>query len=76
MVLLFLLISVLLVSKLSVLLEKGIDLFKKLKHDSHEFIMPSNSNIFFMPDTRSMFLCISDTNVKICYGHVYLSQVV
>ena len=45
--------------------KKGIDLFKKLKHDSCEFIMPSNSNIFFMSSTRSTFSCISDTNVKI-----------
>ena len=45
--------------------KKDTDLFKKLKHDSHEFIMTSNSNIFFMPNTRSTFSCISDTNVKI-----------
>ena len=44
---------------------KGIDLFKKLKHDFLEFIMPPNSTIFFMPNTRSTFSCICDTNVKI-----------
>ena len=44
---------------------KGINLFKKLEHDSHEFILPSNLNIFFMPSTKSMFSCISDTSVKI-----------
>ena len=47
------------------LAKKGIDLFKMLKHDSHEFIMSSNSNMFFMPNTRSTFSCISDTNIKI-----------
>ena len=26
--------------------KNGIDLFRKLKHDSHEFIMPSDSNVF------------------------------
>ena len=44
--------------------KKGIDLFKRLKHDTHKFIMPSKSNIFFMLSTRSMFSCIYDTNVK------------
>ena len=46
-------------------MKNGITLFRKLKHDSHEFIIPSNSNIFFIPKTKSTFLCISDTNVKI-----------
>ena len=45
--------------------KKGIDLFKQLKHDSHTFIMPSHPNIFLMPNTKSTFSCISDTNVKI-----------
>ena len=45
--------------------QKGIDLFKKLKHDSCEFIMPSNSNIFLIPKTKSTFSCISHTNVNI-----------
>ena len=45
--------------------KKGINLFKKLKHDSHKFIMPSNSNIFSMPKTKLTFSCISYTNVKI-----------
>ena len=31
----------------------GIDLFKKLKQQSHEFIMPSNSDIFLIPKTKS-----------------------
>ena len=31
----------------------------------HQFIMPSNSNIFFMPNTRSTFSCISDSHLKI-----------
>ena len=43
--------------------EIGMDLFKKLKQQSHEFIAPSNSNIFLMPKTKSMFSCISDTKV-------------
>ena len=45
--------------------KNGIDLFKKLKVDSHESIIPSNSNIFFIPITKSMFSCISDTNAWI-----------
>ena len=42
---------------------RGMDLVKKLKQHSHEFITPSNSNIFLIPKTRSTFLCISDTKV-------------
>ena len=45
--------------------EIGKDLFKKLKQQSHEFITPSNSNIFLIPRTKSMFSCISDTRVYI-----------
>ena len=41
----------------------GKDLFKKLKQQSHEFIMPSNSNTFLNPNTRSTFSWISGTNV-------------
>ena len=41
----------------------GMDLFKKLKQQSHEFMMPSNSNIFFIPKIKSTFSCISDTKV-------------
>ena len=33
----------------------GKDLFKNLKQQSHEFITPSSSNIFLIPNTRSMF---------------------
>ena len=40
----------------------GIDLFKKLNQQSHEFIMPSNSNLFLIPKTKSTFSCISNTN--------------
>ena len=29
--------------------KNDIDLFRKLKHDYHEFIIPSHSNIFFIP---------------------------
>ena len=29
-----------------------IDLFRKLKHDSHEFIILSSSNMFFIPKTK------------------------
>ena len=43
----------------------GIDLFKKLKQQSHKFITTSNSNTFLIPKTISTFLCISDTNVYI-----------
>ena len=41
----------------------GRGLFKKLKQQSHEFITPSNSNTFLIPNTRSPFSWISDTNV-------------
>ena len=43
----------------------GIDLFGNLKHDSHEFVIPSNSNMFFIPKTKSTFSWISDTHVNI-----------
>ena len=43
----------------------GMDLFKKLKQQSHEFMTPSNSNIFLIPKTMSTFSCISDTKVYI-----------
>ena len=33
----------------------GIDLLKKLKQQSHEFIMSSNSNIFLIPKAKSTF---------------------
>ena len=41
--------------------KKGINLFKRLKHDTLKFTMPSNSNIFLMPKTKSSFSCISIT---------------
>ena len=56
--------------------KKGIDLFKKLKHDSHEFIIPSYLNIFFIPNTRSVFSCISDTSVKISNLWPYISIII
>ena len=31
----------------------GIDLLRKLKHESHELITPSNSKMFFIPITKS-----------------------
>ena len=43
----------------------GIDLFKKQKQHSHEFIAPSNMNTFLIPKTMSTFLCILDINVYI-----------
>ena len=43
----------------------GIDLFKKLKQHSYEFITPSNSNTFLIPKTISTFPCIFDTNMYI-----------
>ena len=43
----------------------GMDLFKKLKQQSHELMTTSNSNTFLFPNTKSTFLCISDTNVYI-----------
>ena len=45
--------------------KNGIDLLRKLKQDSLEAITPSNSNMFFIPITRSTLSCISDTKVKI-----------
>ena len=33
----------------------GRDLFMKVKLQSYEFITPSNSNIFLIPNTKSMF---------------------
>ena len=44
--------------------KNGINLFKNLKHDSHEFIILSNANMFLMPNTKSTFSCISETNVR------------
>ena len=43
--------------------EGSIDLFKKLKQQSHEFITPYNSNIFLIPKTNSVFSCFYDTKV-------------
>ena len=45
--------------------KNGIDLLRKLKQDSLESMTPSNSNMFFIPMTRSTLSCISDTKVKI-----------
>ena len=33
--------------------KNGIDVLRKLKHESHESIMPSNSKIFFIRMTKS-----------------------
>ena len=41
------------------------DLFKKLKQQSHEFLIPSNSKMFLIPRTKSMFSWISDIRVYI-----------
>ena len=41
----------------------GMDLFKKLKQQSYDFITPSN--IFLMPKMKATFSCISDTYVYI-----------
>ena len=45
--------------------KNGIDLFKKLKQQSHKIIMPSNSNISLIPKTMSTFSWISNTNIYI-----------
>ena len=34
--------------------KNGIDLLRKLKHEFHKSIMPSNLKIFFIPMTNSM----------------------
>ena len=54
----------------------GIDLFKKLKQQSHEFITPSMSNIFLIPKTRSTFSCISDTKVYISNLYPCMSTII
>ena len=41
------------------------DLFRKLTQESHESIIPSGLKKCLIPITRSTFLCISDTSVKI-----------
>ena len=41
----------------------GNDQFKKLKQHSRELNIPSNSNTFLIPKTRSTFSWISDTKV-------------
>ena len=35
--------------------KKGMDLFRKLKQESHESITPSNSNMFLIPKAKSTF---------------------
>ena len=42
----------------------GIDFFKKLKHDSFELIIPSNTSIFFVHRTKSTFSCNSETKLN------------
>ena len=44
--------------------KNGIELFRNLKDEPHMSITPSNSNTFFMPNTKSTLSCISDTNVN------------
>ena len=43
----------------------GKDLFKNLKQQSLVFMTPCSSNTFWIPNTRSTFSWISDTNVYI-----------
>ena len=45
--------------------KNGMDLFRKLTQESCESIIPSSSNKFLIPITRSTFSHISDTSVKI-----------
>ena len=35
--------------------KKGMDLFKKLRQESHESTTPSNSKMFLIPKTKSTF---------------------
>ena len=56
--------------------KNGINLFKKLKQQSHEFIMPSSSNIFLIPRTKSTFSWISDTNVYISNMYPCISTII
>ena len=43
--------------------KNGIDQFRNLNIESCMSVTPSNSNIFFMPKTKSTLSCISDTSV-------------
>ena len=45
--------------------KNGIDLLRKLKHESCKSITTSNSKLFFIPMTRSTLSWILDTKVKI-----------
>ena len=56
--------------------ENGIDLLQKLKQQSHEFIMPSNSNMFLIPKTKSTFSWISDINVFILNLYPCISTII
>ena len=44
----------------SFFVKNGIDVFRKLKHNCHVFIIPSSSIILFIPKTKSMFSWIYD----------------
>ena len=47
--------------------KNDIDLFKNLNEESPISFIPSNSYVFFIPNTRCTLSCISDTNVnKVC----------
>ena len=54
----------------------SIDLFNKLKQQSHEFMTPSTSNIFLIPKTRSTFFCISDTNIYVSKLYPCISTII
>ena len=51
----------------------GVNLFKELKHDYLEMSIPSTSNIYFIPRTKSTFSCIPETAIDISkFDRVYL----
>ena len=52
--------------------KNSMDLFRKLKQESRESIIPSSSNRFLIPRTRSTFSWISDTKVNISNQCFYI----
>ena len=52
--------------------KNGMDLYRKLKQESHESITPPSSKIVLIPKTKSTFSCISQTRVKISNLWLYM----
>ena len=61
---------------ISCFLEKNdMDLFTKLKYNSLESILLSNSNMFFLPRPKSAASCVSKSKVKILNLLPYISNI-